>query len=604
MLIYDLLAAKTATFFLVRKNLSNKAIRELFVTLRENYNVSTRDIFRHTRVPEGNLRWSAICFSYETTPSFLETGAGIRELLCGYLLLVEYEQHLAIFSSRITLPARFKSTHLSPVPISRVEGAIAKESAVFQRMRMRNMSVSQYAMRNKTLEAADLANVVGPGGSRRYAPQTYTVAVDGSFSTATPSTGRIGIRSIRVGFNELIEFAVGIIDSLRAELSEVSPFIRSFARPMSLADALAEFQPITMAIDTNRVVDAIAGDGATIRLLHGGDHPTELNEEELHALIEQLDQALRIDGADRVRTASLVDGTGAATISLNKTRIALRSLTLAPASTIEVESCEFPLGTDPERRPLHKYLDEIDALIVLFDDVGLAYIDGQVFRDESMLDGGASFLRYLHPEQALANATSEKGDFSAAQREFDRTSTFGVVVNEVGAADTILICDDLGDEWADFIGIRQDGALTHISFYHAKHGPLGLGASSFHVAVGQAIKNLGNMSFPEERIENKVQGWGATYNAPGQATQISRVIRSNAPDLLDALRNARTAPDSIRRATIVTSSISRHAIETAFASIQNGQQPAPSFVQLYWLLQSFFSACAEVGAVGAIVCQP
>ncbi|RUM13420.1 hypothetical protein EFD56_28170 [Rhizobium phaseoli] len=91
---------------------------------------------------------------------------------------------------------------------------------------------------------------------------------------------------------------------------------------------------------------------------------------------------------------------------------------------------------------------------------------------------------------------------------------------------------------------------------------------------------------------------------PGQVTQIARVVRSNAPDLLDALRNARTAPDSIRRAIIVTSSISKQAIENAFISIQNGQKPAPSFVQLYWLLQSFFSACAEVGAVDAIVCQP
>ncbi|MDR3473573.1 MAG: hypothetical protein P4M09_18095 [Devosia sp.] len=602
-MIDDLLVPKTANFFSVKKRLTNKAVTELFVTLRETYDVSAHDIFRHTRETDGNSRYSAICFTYESPPSFLDATTPVRETLCGFLLLVEYEHHVAVFSSRIGLPTSFRSTHFAPVAVSRVEGAIAKGDAVFQRMRMRNMSVSQYAMRNKTLEAANLANVVSPGGSRRYAPQTYTVAVDGNFSTATPSTGRIGIRSARVPFEELIEFAEDVIDALGANAGDVSPFIRSFARPISLTDALADTEPRAMAFDTTRLIDAVAGDEATIRLVYA-DNIAELTGDELNAVIAQLDQVLEIDGDGRVRTVNVPDGTEAATISLNKTRIALRSLSLPPASDVEVESLEFGVGDDPDRRSLQKYLDETDAAIVLFDDVGLAYIDGQVFRDESMLDGGASFLRYLHPEPALANATSEKGEFTAAQVAFDATSTFGVIANHVGAPDTILICDDLGDEWADFIGIREVGGLTYISFYHAKHGALGLGASSFHVAVSQAIKNLGNMSFPEERMAGKVQGWVTTYNAPGQATQIARVIRSNVPNLLDATAAARTAPDSIRRATIVTSSLSKHAVEAMFAAIQNGQKPSPSFVQLYWLLQSFFSACTEVGATGAIVCQP
>lgn len=602
--IDDLLAPKTAVFFVVRKKLSNRAIADLFVTLRESYYVSTRDIFRYTREAVANARWSAICFSYESAPSFLDPTTKVRETLCGYLLLIEYADHVAVLSSRLALPATFKTTYLSQVPISRVEGAIAKGDAVFQRMRMRNMSVSRYAMRNKTLEAPDLANVVGPNGSRRYAPQTYTVEVDGSVSTATPSTGRIGIRSARVVFDELREFAEDMIDALRADPGDVSAFIRSFARPITLADALAQSPPITMAIDTNRLVDAISGDDATIRLVHADDNLVELTTAEINVLIAQLDAALEIDGDGRVRTASLPDGTEAASISLNKTRIALRSLALAPSSDVEVESLEFSLGDDPERRSLQKYLDEADALIVLFDDAGLAYIDGQVFRDESMLDGGATFMRYLHADHALVTATSEKGTFSAATTAFDITSTFGIIVDHVGAADTILVCDDLGDEWADFIGIRELGGVTQISFYHAKHGDLGLGASPFHVAVGQAQKNLGNMFFPEERMETKVLAWGKTYNAPKQATQIPRIVRTNTANLLDAVTSARTAPDAIRRATIVTSSISRQAVQDAFTAIQNGGRPEHSFVQLYWLLQSFFSACAEVGATGAIVCQP
>ena len=603
-MIHDLATAKTASFFVVKKRLSDNAIEALFVRLRANYNVSAHNIFKHTREVQGTARWSAICFTYEAPPSFLAPATDVRETLCGYLLLVEYQGHAAVFSSRIGLPASFKTRFFSPVPVERVEGAIAKGDAIFQRMRMRNMSVSQFAMRNKTLEAPNLATVVGPSGSRRYAPQTYTVTMNGRLSTATPSTGRIATRSERVGIDELIDFAEDVVDAVRADPVDVSAFIRSFARPVSLADALASSEPITMAIDTSALVDAVTGAEATIRLMRAGDNPVEITSAELNALIAQLDLPLEIGGGARVRKAR-VPGTDveAASIALNKSRISLRSLQLLPAADVEVESLNMPIGQDPERRTLQRYLDDTNALIVLFDDFQLAYIDGQVFRDEGMQGGGAAFLRYLHPNAALAAVTSEKGNFAVAQVSFEATSTFGAIVDHVAAADTILICDDLGDEWADFIGLREDGGVTHVSFYHAKHGDLSLGASPFHVAVSQAIKNLANMSFPEDRVAQKVLGWGDTYNAPGHATQIPRTIRSNAPDLLEAVTRARTAPEALRRATIVTSSLSKQAVEEAFADIQNGQRPSPSFVQLYWLLQSFFSACTEVGAVGSIVCR-
>jgi hypothetical protein len=604
-MIDDLAVTKIASFFVVKKRLSDKAVEALFVTLRANYEVSARNIFKHTRVVQGATRWSAICFTYEAPPSFLDPTTDVRETLCGYLLLVEYQGHAVVFSSRISLPASFKTIHFSPVPVERVEGAIAQGDAVFQRMRMRNMSVSQFAMRNKTLEAANLATVVGPAGIRRYAPQTYTVTMNGTHCTATPSTGRIAMRSERVGLDELIEFAEDVVDAVRLDPVDVSAFIRSFARPVSLADALAKSEPITLAVDTSALIDAVTGEEATIRLVHAGDNPVELTTAELNALVAQLDQPLDIVGDARVRKANL-PGTDdeAASISLNKNRISLRSLSLPPAAGVEVESLDMPIGEDPERRTLQRYLDDTDALIVLFDDFQLAYINGQVFRDEGMQAGGAAFLRYLLPNAALAGVTSEKGNFAAAQVSFEATSSFGAIVDQIAAADTILICDDLGDEWADFIGIREDGGVTQVSFYHAKHGDLSLGAGPFHVAVSQAIKNLANMSFPEERIASKVLGWGNTYNAPGHATQIPRTIRSNVPDLLDAVTRARAAPEALRRATIVTSSLSKQAVEEAFVDIQNGQRPSPSFIQLYWLLQSFFSACTEVGATGSIVCRP
>jgi hypothetical protein len=174
------------------------------------------------------------------------------------------------------------------------------------------------------------------------------------------------------------------------------------------------------------------------------------------------------------------------------------------------------------------------------------------------------------------------------------------------AQDDILICDDLGDEWADFIGIATGGggSPAMISFYHAKHGVPSLSASAFHDAVGQAIKNLGRLSLTGEAMAAKYASWDNPYQNDGVTTAISRYVRGGTREQIEGLvAETSTAPDVVRRVFIVTSSLSRGEVEAAFATAAAGHALRPHFVQLYWLLMGYFSACVEIGAIGYVVCQ-
>ena len=84
-----------------------------------------------------------------------------------------------------------------------------------------------------------------------------------------------------------------------------------------------------------------------------------------------------------------------------------------------------------------------------------------------MVDGGGNFLRYLKPHAGLAAATSEKGKFAAGQRAFDSDSVFGLLVDGITCDDDVLVCDDLGDEWADFIGLDARRLRRNASRFHA-----------------------------------------------------------------------------------------------------------------------------------------
>lgn len=169
-----------------------------------------------------------------------------------------------------------------------------------------------------------------------------------------------------------------------------------------------------------------------------------------------------------------------------------------------------------------------------------------------------------------------------------------------------MICDDLGDEWADFIGMNTRGAPPTITFYHAKHGKFSLGAGAFHISVSQAEKNIGRLALPKAAIDAKFVGWEKEpYKNSNKVTAIARLMRGGPKaDIEKHLARLRNSPEVVKRVSIVTSSLRKMAVENAFADIKNGKRPTAHFVQLYWLLTSFFSACAEVGAAGYVICQP
>lgn len=182
----------------------------------------------------------------------------------------------------------------------------------------------------------------------------------------------------------------------------------------------------------------------------------------------------------------------------------------------------------------------------MFNNVAIAYLDGALYRDDSIADG-QQFLSYIRTDPRLNAATSEKGTFSLDHRAFDMDSVFRIIVDAIADRDELLICDDLGDEWADFIGIDGSSQPRTISFYHAKHHAVTLGASALHIVVSQAIKNLGRVNLSPEELGPKLPKWEAVYTNEGAETLIRRVLRGDAATITDrsAARCCRRTPSVV-----------------------------------------------------------
>lgn len=599
--------AQSGYFHQRNRGLSNDAINRLFTTLRAQARQPSQNLFRADRVALGNARYSAICFSHERDVSFLGPKANVVERVYGYVLIVEHGPHIAVFKSGLDLPSAFKTAYLGKIANEQIERAIARQDAVFEKLRLRNMSISPLALRSKSLEARDLENAVATSSASRFIPQAYSVRRDDGVYSATPTTGRISLRADRAGIEETVAWATQISELLQADGVRVSSFIRSFARPIELNALSVDVQPTFVGIDTMGLADAIYSVENGIRLIRGGANGIEeLQQAEVEAVLAALEPAFPVVRRGPSHEVRAEDGiTSIATLRIGATRIALRGLDLPLIAEISVELRSQPLGEDASAVLLSRYVDRENLFTILFSDLALAYIDGALFRDEGLAGGGGSLLAHLRVDASLAQTTSEKGEFEVGQVEFAQGCVFRSVVDTIADGDDVLLCDDLGDEWADFIGVSTQSSPTMISFYHAKHGNQSLSASAFHESVGQAIKNLGRMSLPADMLPNKLASWDDRYRNNLVQTDIERMIRGGTlQDIASKLDVVRAAPDVLQRVFIVTSSLSRAQVEGVLAAVAQGKAPSPHFVQLYWLLMSYFSACVEMGVRGYVVCRP
>ena len=130
------------------------------------------------------------------------------------MFLVEHRHHVAIFKSGLELTSSFKTRFLERVPHDRVEAATAQEDAIFEKIRLRNMSTSRLVLRSKTLEGQNLSNSVGTSGASRYAPQSYATRRANDRLSVTPNTGRISQRADTGGYTDAIRWACSTIDTL------------------------------------------------------------------------------------------------------------------------------------------------------------------------------------------------------------------------------------------------------------------------------------------------------------------------------------------------------------------------------------------------------
>ena len=229
-----------------------------------------------------------------------------------------------------------------------------------------------------------------------------------------------------------------------------------------------------------------------------------------------------------------------------------------------------------------------------FSEPTYSYAMGQLFRDHRLL-GSRQNLLHLLDASLPSDADEEKGENG---KRFAATSLFGFVVDTASERDDLLVCEDMGTEWADFVGVST--TKHEVTFYHCKGGRVDVGASGLHEVVSQATKNLGYLTASSAELSARAARWGGNW----KQRPIARLQRGASVDsFIDGFSKAVVAPQATRRVMIVTSSLSKSALAQAFENLDHNAPPA-SVVHVLWLLSAFVDQCRAAGALPHIICRP
>ncbi len=268
---------------------------------------------------------------------------------------------------------------------------------------------------------------------------------------------------------------------------------------------------------------------------------------------------------------------------------------------------------NPKATLLHRLNRRQPFRIIIDASTVFAYgrfysVDLQLGRPEGP---GRLVLGLLTGVAGLEAITSEKGDLHAAAQTWPDYSLFGVIdralavnaaVRPFGPAFESLVCDDIGEEAADFIGV-DEGVTPRVVFIPAKWkaGNPGAGASGLYDVSGQALKNLAYLKADGQALPGAAARFDRDWTFEGGRVPRRRTGPGSAA-FRRQFQRVRSNPAASREVWLVLGGgiLSKAAVEAAF----NAPAPPAHALQLFHLLLSIYAGCQSIGVDVKIYCSP
>lgn len=594
--ITDLTFSENAYFYHVRYGgkLSKNTVENICSDACKGKNAHWVGELRTYCQTQPSVQYSLKIFKTTVCPSFLKPiDEYWQEKKIGYILVLEYKDYVAIIKKN-TASINTKGI-LEEIPYKTLLNIYMTPDTSISKMNMRNLDGSTYAMQSRILESHDLRQNLSAFGLNRYYLQSYNGenAANGRFSLAMGSS-RINWHETGVNIDDVANWIVKVIDSLIAYATPADDFMSIFAIPESYKSAKDDLVPNSVLVYYNQLLRIIENSDVNIYGKDGNVISCDKNIaiKYIDRFASTLDiKVINKNGVDRYYIGTEK--------GLNICKEA-NSITL---SSFALRRVEIINHLEPSYNgTLQRIINSNSLFNVYFTDKELFYSHRTLFRDHQLINSAPDLLQNMISIEELEDTHCEKihdKQFSGVS-QWAEDSIFKVVEDRFRPEFEHFVCDDYGDEWADHIGVSEG----KVSFYCSKHNDKKkCSAAAFQDVIGQALKNLGNMTPSSHSLSAKIVYWNSNHTTSNLERYRSKT--GTLQEMEKKWKNSISNPNTVREMCLVVDFISKDDFEYFVNKInqQSSTSYTKSAFQLLWLLSSFVASCKEVGVKPIVYCK-
>lgn len=552
---------KNVLFYKTNNGLDDNILSEVLNVAISNQEQGSNliiDVYRDIKNSGGNVDYKITIKVFPTVkPVYFLNDVSFEDRIYAFIILIEINDYLVVLSKSC-----FNFSHILKDKFELIEtqdlSKLFGNNVEFQKMSLRNMTVSDKAVRSRAYEAANLKGTLSTHAVGRSIPSRIKVRDSGCIKSIS-STGRLVESSSRESIDDIVNWANLQIQLLTT--GNQNDFLKLFAKKVHLKDVLSISNPSAILIDINQIMDKILNASLKLKyelikkeIVNGkkkrSKRVVDLPKKFQDRIIEELEKVYELD-----EDLNVIGYESSSKLKINKNTLSISTKILEKIKVEENNNLESFIA----------YVNKKGLFSVTFQNPKYMYFMDNCFEDRSGISEIDSILEMLYPQNNIDTIVSEKGNFTTTQTSFEYSSMFGFVEN-LHSNDDYIFCDDLGDEWADHLTLNLSD--SSISFIHSKQGSISTSASNLHDVVGQGIKNLGNMFFSKDEFLEKIVSLVSNYKSgSGVQTQIHRV-RKTTPNLdgdLDLLlKNNRLH----RKCILSCSFLSKQQIENEFNKLK------------------------------------
>lgn len=592
-MIDRLLLNEAAYFYRSSGRLTSTLINTVFQSVAKNK--TGRFVYKVVNETKnyGNkvINFSLCIFKTKGKPSFLDSEGTEEEQKYSYVLLIHYSNMLIVSKKNASGVERLLSEYINEIDYVTISRLFLSDRAFFEKFSMSNMDVSDNAVRRRNIEAIDLKSSFSPIYASKYILNSIRIKdQDSNRITLALNTSKINRLGKKGSFEDYLQWVIQVVDKIENFQPQES-YLDNFSTPIKVQETLGRLVPTSILFHFGELLDQL--DRGDVERIEYRVDDQKIRSIDFQHFIGSFNtfcevSVNEVEGTERAiyRVTNPIDKR----LQLKKLKSSMR------ISSSKLKNIYIVYATSEIR--LIDYINNTQSFIVTFSEFDVVYTNKRLFKDNKLLANLDTFINVLEEYPALGSILSEKGTVEANMSRFESNTLFDFVDSVLALDSDYLFCDDLGNEFADFISIYNQRSVC---FYHAKYASSQFSASDFQVVIAQALKNIGNMIPSSAQLEQKRERWNSLYSRSNIAMMRKGDSVENG---IVSFTKTLNHPNATSHIYIVVNYISKSRVISELNELRKGGNTSAQTIQLFWLLSSFISTCKELGFQAHITCKP